>query len=358
MSPDRSTHRSPDRSPAVLAVDGGNSKTDAVVVDRAGRVLGVARWVGPSNVGRGDGAMRHLEEAVRSAAADARIRSGSVPIAQVGVYCLAGADFPIDERRIGRALERRGWTSRTVVRNDTFAVLRAGSERGWGVGVVCGAGMNCLGVAPDGRMVRFPALGPLSGDFAPGGEWVGLTALGSAIRARDGRGPKTALEQAVAQHFGMARPEAVMNAMYRGRIALDRLTELPPVVFDVAMSGDAVARAILDQVADEVVAMATAAIRRLRLVGEDVDVVLGGGMFHAQDPAFVGRIERGVHDVAPRARVAGLDAPPVLGAALIGLDEIDAGDGAASMMRASLDRETIGETRRRLVPSGRRSPGG
>ena len=54
------------------------------------------------------------------------------------------------------------------MRNDTFAVLRAGTDRHWGVGVVCGFGTNCSAVAPDGRVTRFPAVGPISGDWGGG----------------------------------------------------------------------------------------------------------------------------------------------------------------------------------------------
>ena len=102
-------------------------------------------------------------------------------------------------RRGGR--DRRGprgtgWAARTIVGNDTFAVLRAGTERGWGVAVVCGAGINCVGVAPDGRQARFPALGSITGDWG-GGYDVGLAAVSAAARSEDGRGPRTSLEQAV-----------------------------------------------------------------------------------------------------------------------------------------------------------------
>jgi N-acetylglucosamine kinase-like BadF-type ATPase len=298
-----------------------------------------------------------LGEVVDAACREAGLSSDAGPVALVGVYCLAGADFPIDERRIGRALTRRAWTQRTVVRNDTFAILRAGTDRGWGVAVACGSGLNCLGIGPHGRVVRFPALGELSGDFAAGGEWVGIRALGSAIRARDGRGARTSLERLVPDHFGMARPETVMNAIYLGRVSDDRLVELPPVVFEAATSGDAVAREILDQLADEVVAMAAATIRRLRLAGQGVDAVLGGGVFRAEDPIFVGRIEEGIHAVAPAAKVVVLRTPPIVGAALLGLDEIGASSAASSKLRASVDHATIGDAKDGMVPLDRPSEG-
>ena len=56
----------------------------------------------------------------------------------MGIFCLAGADLPADDRRLQRWLRERAWTNETLLRNDTFAVLRAGTERTWGVGVVCG----------------------------------------------------------------------------------------------------------------------------------------------------------------------------------------------------------------------------
>ncbi len=113
---------------------------------------------------------------------------------------LAGADLPEEERRLQDVVAARGWARRAHVANDTFAVLRAGTERGWGVAVVCGAGINCVGVAPDGRRARFPALGAITGDWG-GGYDVGLAALSAAARSADGRGPRTALERAVGRAF-------------------------------------------------------------------------------------------------------------------------------------------------------------
>ena len=94
-------------------------------------------------------------------------------------------------------------------------MLRAGTERGWGVAVVCGAGINCVGVGPDGRHARFPALGAITGDWG-GGFDLGLAALSAAARSEDGRGPRTPLEQAVPAHFGLATPRELAEAIHLG----------------------------------------------------------------------------------------------------------------------------------------------
>ena len=338
------------RPPALLAVDGGGSKVDAVLVERDGSVRASLRFRNTDHDGTSsdaylDGveqAMTVLRDAVPSPA-------GRPPLAGLGMYCLAGADLPADDRRITRWLGAHGWTRTDVLRNDTFAVLRAGTDRTWGVAVVCGYGTNCSGVAPNGRTFRFPAVGDVSGDWG-GGHDIGSTALWYALRAEDGRGERTALSTLVPDHFGLRRPRQLMEAMYFERIPGDRVVELPPLVFRAAEDGDAVARSIVDRQADEVVAMAGTAIRRLRMTGLDVDVVLGGGIFRNEDPAFHARIEQGLRAVAPRVRIRRLSAPPVLGAALLGLDRLGASHAAKVRLQRTLTHEAMERGDSRLKP--------
>ena len=322
---------------AVLAVDGGGSKTDVAIVSAKGDVLGVARGPTCSHelVGLG-GVVGALRPTVDAALRQAGIAADNGPVADVGAFALSGADLPSDDRRLLRVLRTAEWAGSELVANDTFAVLRAGTDRGWGIGVVCGSGINCTGVGPDGRTVRFPAVGEFPG-AADGGGWIGEMGLGAAVRGRDGRGQRTVLERTVPAHFGVRRPWSVLEGIRNGLIARDRVVlELPPLVFAAAAHGDAVARSIVDALADEVVTMVVASLRRLRLLRAEVDVTLGGGVFRAEDPAFVTRIRAGVCETAPNARVAVLDGPPVVGAALLGLDHAGARDGAAARLRGQL----------------------
>jgi N-acetylglucosamine kinase-like BadF-type ATPase len=329
-------------SPVVLAVDGGNSKTEAALVAAGGDVLGAARGPGASHHHLGvPAALEALEAPVVAACRDAGIPAGGRPLAEVGVWCLAGLDFPADDQALGPAVAGRRWARRVLLHNDVFAVLRAGSERTWGVGVVVGAGMNCVGVAPDGREVRFPAVGELSGDWG-GGRDVGVAAVGAALRGEDGRGPETTLTRAVPGWFGLGSALAVVEALFCGRIDRGRVLELVPLVFAEAEAGDPVADGIVARQVTEVVAMAGAAIRRLGLAGLDVDVVCGGGLFQGDAPAFLERIRSQLARLAPAARLTRLAAPPVVGAALLGLDALGVPPGAAERLRATLTHERLG----------------
>ncbi|HEU4355186.1 MAG TPA: BadF/BadG/BcrA/BcrD ATPase family protein [Actinomycetota bacterium] len=327
--------------PALLAVDGGGSKVDAALLSRAGTVLGAARVPDPRWDDTGDELhMESIAAALEEAARDAEIHPAVRPIAELGVYCLAGADLPADDRRILRGLRRRGFTAADVLRNDTFAVLRAGTERDWGVGVVCGFGTNCSGVAPSGRQYRIPAIGPISGDWG-GAVELGEAALWHAVRARDGRGPSTTLATSVPAAFGLRTPRQVTEGLYFGRMDPARLAELAPVVFRGAAEGDRIARGLVDRQADEIVLMATAAIRRLGMRALDVDVVLGGGIFRNGFPPFFERIESGLRAAAERATMVVLTAPPVVGAAMLGLDRIGASPKAKARVRATLTHERL-----------------
>ena len=254
--------------------------------------------------------------------------------ADLAVLLLAGVDFDDEEEAYRAAAESRNLAGRVVVGNDTFAVLRAGTERGWGVAVTCGAGINCVGVAPDGRRVRFASLGTVSGDWG-GGADVGLAAVEAAARSEDGRGPKTVLEQRVPAHFGVASPVELARAYVAKKVRFHDLGSLAPLVFELA-DEDAVAGAIVDRLADEVVTMAVTALRRLDLLDEPVDVVLGGGLLQAGNVRLDERIEGALHDAGPQLHVHAAEVPPVAGAALLGLDELGAGRDAQDRVRAAL----------------------
>jgi N-acetylglucosamine kinase-like BadF-type ATPase len=331
---------------AVLAVDGGNSKTEVVLIDRSGVVLGAARGPGSNHSHSDhDSVMLLIDDLVAQAAAGvprAESRAGrSAGIAELAVLCLAGADFPSDERRLGATAAPFGWADRIVVCNDAFAILRAGTDSDMAIALVCGAGVNCVGRGARGRTVRFPALGDISGDWG-GGFDIGMAALAAAVRAEDGRGPKTALRDLVPRHFGVARPASLVTAIYTDRIDQHRLTELPPVVFAAADDGDESARAIVGRLNVELVTMAAATLRRLRLTRVEVDVVLGGGILTSGYQAVIGPVTDGILRLAPRARVKPLATPAVTGSALLGLDELGltpTGDVRAALRKALQTKE-------------------
>jgi N-acetylglucosamine kinase-like BadF-type ATPase len=328
------------RQPAILAVDGGNSKSELALVSRSGELLALER--GPTISHQQvpiELAMARLAELADRASTAAGV---ALP-ARLGSFVLAGADFATDVALLRRAIAGSDVAKEVRVRNDAFGALRAGARKGWGIAVICGSGVNAAGIGPDGRTERFAAVDDLSGDFG-GGYGIGVEALRLAVRARDGRGRRTALEAIVPDHFGLSRPIDVTRAVYEGRIPRRRLEELAPAVFDAAGAGDRVSRELLDRVADELALMASAIGRRLRVASREVEVVLVGGVFRTTDRAFYERLADGIRRALPRATIERLAAPPVLGAALLGLDELGGRTHAVAerRLRRVLRRSALG----------------
>jgi N-acetylglucosamine kinase-like BadF-type ATPase len=373
VSPGGTTPQNPPgRKPAILAIDGGNSKTDVALVAEDGTLLVSVRGPGASQEAYGiDGAMRILDGLVRTVASKAGADADEF-VARHTSACLAGADLPEEEAALTAALLEQGWTESATALNDTFAVLRAGlrpdrGEPAWGAAVTCGAGINCVAVAPDGRAFRYLSFGSLSGDLGGGG-WLSEQVLWHAVRAEDGRGPATTLAALAAERFGLASATEVTIAVHKGRLAREDLLPLTSVLLSAADAGDPVARSVVERQADEICALAVNALRQLGILppasGEGpaasadepptasgkrpsaatlvegsaaspdcVPVVLGGGVLESRNPLLLSRIAEKLAVAAPRALPRVVDIPPVAGAALLGLDHVGASPSAEHRLR-------------------------
>jgi N-acetylglucosamine kinase-like BadF-type ATPase len=227
-------------------------------------------------------------------------------------------------------------------------VLRAGvalndGETPWGIAVVCGAGINCTGVAPDGRVARFLAFGFLTGDWGAG-EGLAQQVMFHASRHEDGRGSPTALTAGTAAYFGMASVADVAIAVHEGRISLEDLLGLTTVLFAAATDGDQAAVSLVERQGEEISLMILAAQRQLSLSPADpMPVILGGGLLQARNPLLTQTITRRLASAIPGATPRIVDTPPIVGAALLGLDHLaaaaDSGRGVAPAAAAARLRE-------------------
>ncbi len=318
----------------VLAVDGGGSKTDVVLLDTSGTVHAWERGRGSSPQLEGLGeSVRIIDDLVVRALDDRPAEA----LAHVGLY-LSGLDLAEEIADFRRAVAVHGWaTGRLVAENDLHALLRAGTDAADAVAVICGTGMNGIGVRGDGETVRFPALGPLSGDWGGGAE-LGDAVVWHAARAEDGRGPATLLRGLLLDAVDAPTVNALIEDVHLGRRPDAGFAALAPLVFEAAHAGDAVARAVVHRQAEEVVAYVEACIGRLGLADVDVPVVFGGGVARSRDPLLLSGIRTGLEARTPRAHLAVVDAPPVLGAALLSL--ADAGADRAALDRAAASLRT------------------
>jgi N-acetylglucosamine kinase-like BadF-type ATPase len=329
------------RTGVIVGVDGGGSKTHAIALTVDGELVGHGDGPGSSPHFSGvEQSIEIVDAAVRAALAAASAGPPSESVAQANVY-LSGLDLPPELTAYADAASALAWTSpTTVVDNDLWALLRSGTEAPDAVAVVCGTGINAIGVRAAGpggpaATARFAALGPISGDWG-GGSGLGEEALWHAARAEDGRGPETALRAAVLAGMGVSTIAELTHDLHFGRRALADLAVLAPVVFEAARGGDEVAIRIVDRQAAEVVSFARASLTRLGMLDRDVPVVLGGGVIRAGDERLLSGITAGLAEAAPHARIIRVDAPPIVGAGLLALESANAAPAAIDRAREQL----------------------
>ena len=267
-------------APLVAGVDGGGTRTRALLLARDGTTAGRAE--GPAALVRPDhppAAARVVADTVRRAAAAA---GAALPLPALWAG-LAGAGRPSVRRDLKAAL-REEQIARTVrVGTDVQAAFHDAFGAGPGVVVVAGTGSVVLGAAQDGRRLQVGGWGGVMGDDGSGYR-IGVSALRAIARAADGRAPPTALTAAVLDHLGLARPRDL--PAWAESAAKADIAALAPLAIRTARSGDAAAQTIVRRALDALGDQLSAAIRQLFPSASDTPppVALAGGLIAPDGP--------------------------------------------------------------------------
>ena len=306
----------------LLGVDGGASKTVALIADEGGTVLGAGR-AGSSDIHGSAGpgaAVARIADAVRQACTSA----GAVPQdLAVGVLCLCGADWPEDDEYYASAIAGQlGSGLRPIVMNDSFAALRAGTPDGIGVALVLGTGTAIAARGPAGQS-WFSGFRIESSGAAELGRQVSER----LIRGAFGSGAVPSYQAAALAAFRVDSVEELVHAVSRvdspGQQALARLA---PVLLEAGHRGDPEARTLVHEHGRMLAGYVRAAAHRVGLDERASNVVLSGGLLRHHCTDLVDAIVAGL----PGCRVAQAAVEPAYGALLIAADAVSA--------KPSLDR--------------------
>ncbi len=296
-----------------LGVDTGATKSHALIVDENGRPAGFgADGAGNWEIVGWDGVRRVLNELIAQAAGQAGIDRTQISGAGFG---LAGYDWPEDRQPHLDIIREIGVTAPLQLVNDAFIGLPAGTDAGWGVVVSAGTSCNCYGRAPQGKIGRIVG-SSYFGEYAGAGELV-WRAVQAVAHAWTRRGPATRLTDVFMDVTGAPDAASLLAGLMRGRYAVN--ARHAPLVFTAAANGDAVATELVHWAGRELGELANSVIRQLNIADSAVDVVLSGSFFNGS-PLIQQTMAETIHAVAPAARLTRLTAPPVAGAALLGME--------------------------------------
>jgi N-acetylglucosamine kinase-like BadF-type ATPase len=296
-----------------LGMDVGATKTHALIADETGQCLGFGDAGGGNHQDVGfDGLTTTLKMSFKRACQMSGISAKQIAGAGFGV---AGYDFPSDRERHLQAIAILGLSCPVDVVNDAINGLMAGTSHGYGVNVSAGSSNNCRGRGKDGREARIVGNGALFGEYGGGAE-IAMHALQMVNYAWIKRGPPTALTKVLLEAVGAKDEMNLMEGLSNGKYRL--FPDVAVEVFRVAYEGDEAAHAVIHWAGEELGWLAVAAIRQLGLENDEVEVVQSGSIF--EGGALITEPMRAlVLRHAPKARLIRLDALPVLGAVLLGM---------------------------------------
>ena len=304
---------------ALLGVDGGGTKTHAVILDMNLEVIGEG-LSGPSNplrVGISN-ACAAIREAIDKACEEAKIRRSDIVAAEIG---LAGARRRELRVRMRESLKSLG-IGEVAVTSDADIALYGATQGAPGLIVIAGTGSNCCGINGRGKKTCAGGWGPIAGDEG-GGAWIARRALRAIAHATDGRGPATILTEVACAYFHVSDPNDLSTAIYAPTITNERLAGFGRDVVAAAKAKDRIAREILAEGGRELGMAAVAVIRTLKLEDEEFPVGYVGGVFASAGELVLACMREEIKEVAPNAYLEPPQFPPAIAAARMAHDHLN-----------------------------------
>ncbi len=300
----------------IVGIDQGSSKTDVIVVNEKGRIFGRGRSGGGDHFLNGmEHAMGKIKEALTMA-----LRQASIQIEQISLLTsgLTGADWPHEYQMLREALTKETGIKNVIVHNDCIPAMRSGLKTSYGVVLCAGSGLNCAVKSPDGEEFVF---GYYIDDEDQGGTALGRRVLRSVFDAHSGVGASTTLISRILEYFQMTDVDKLLESLVNSKIPNVKTKDLAPIAFEVAAEGDLVALSLLKKFGYDMAKYVVAGLKKFNLLKLELDVVLSGGIFKCKVPILKEAVATFIHQYAPKVNIIEARFEPVVGAALLGLDE-------------------------------------
>jgi len=300
-----------------LGIDVGSSKTDALVVTETGHCIGYGKAGGGNHQSVGyDGLQNVLQQSAKQALAMAGIVPNQITAAGFGV---AGYDFPSDREGHLEAISSLNLACPVEIVNDGINGLLAGASRGIGVNVTAGSSNNCRGRNSAGVEGRIVGNGVFFGEYG-GGLEITLKAFQMVNYAWIKRIPPTALTKIMLEATGAKDEIDLMEGVSNEQYQL-----LPAIAINViqaAQAGDLASREVIHWAGEELGWLAVSVARQISMQDEELEIIQSGSVFEAGG-IIAGPMQSLIQHHLPQAKIIRLDGPPVVGAVILGMEQVN-----------------------------------
>jgi N-acetylglucosamine kinase-like BadF-type ATPase len=296
-----------------LGVDGGGTKTHAVLLDDEKNLLGegVTGAGNPLRVGV-ENAIKNIFSAVEKASDAANRSKIDIVSAQLGLAGVRREDLRyLIRNRFRETLRIR----KVEVTTDAEIALYAATEGKEGLVIIAGTGSICMGRNAKGEMTSAGGWGPLAGDEG-GGAGIARRALQAIAKSSDGRGKPTKLADYAVDYFRAGRLEDLSVAIYAPQVDNARIAGFAQFVSQAAAENDEVAAEILAEAGRELGLAASAVIKKLKLQRRKFPIGKVGSVFKSGELITQPLLAK-VQEIAPKAFMSETNKTPAFAAALM-----------------------------------------
>jgi len=306
----------------VIGIDGGGTKTLAIISDLKGNVL--AQHVsGPTNlqiVGF-ERVARALLSLMRECCESVGSSLERVRAITIG---LAGAGRPVDQKKMAAALQKLLASKKIRLRkvrieSDARVALEGAFKGSAGIILIAGTGSIAFGKDEQGRIHRAGGWGRILGDEGSG-YFIGRQALIAVCRQMDGRSDATSLTALIAKNFGLKKPEDIIAAVYSRNLDCSAIA---PFVMEAANHGDAAAIEIIQMSSLALTEHVRALVRKfsrgeMQVVRRKIPLSFIGGLISTETPLRL-VLSRQIALALPEVEIVPPMAPPAYGAVVMAL---------------------------------------
>ena len=303
----------------VLGIDGGGTKTRALIADEAGNACGSGIG-GPSNyddVGT-EKAKAGIAEAVQMACQQASLPEEPFSSVFLGMAGVVSEQDRAAIYAIAREL-RLAADEDIDIDHDCRIALAGGLSGRPGIVLIAGTGSSCYGRNSSEESWISGGWGHLISDEGSS-YWLGIQAMRSAAASADGR-MHSILKESVQDHFQLREMRELMHRMYVIGLSRAEVAALAPLVIDAAHQGDEVALELLRQGASDLAQMVGTVADKLSFNRGSCELALVGGLLNAGD-IVLSPLRTAVRNRLPRCQILLAELPPASGAALLALQNL------------------------------------
>ena len=299
----------------IVGVDGGGSKTEAVLANLEGKILARAKTgsAHPRNIGV-KGAVENVALAIEKILP----KEGKILSTFLGLPAME-EEFKFKKEIIKKEFLKHKeiypiFKGKLIIGSDQLAGFISGNEKKDGIVLIAGSGCAIHGWSgkKEVKVCGWGYLSEMGSAF-----WVGQKGLQAVFKNLDGRGEKTLITKLVFQKLKIKNKENLIGKIYSNNVQ-EIIRSFSILVDKAGRKGDKIAKDILTEAGKELILSVNTVIKKLNFQNKKFPLVLIGSMFKSK--IILDTVKKEIKKIAPKVEFIRPEVEPVIGAVKLAIE--------------------------------------